>query len=1379
MKKKTTRLISSILALVMLLSLLPTTALAVESTPITSVKVSDITEPVIGATPDFDITLTGTGFELNEYPDEPAVNWYKVTLDDGEIGEWEPMDRDTPFGAGLYSLEVYLKAEDGYEFSDATKFYYNDDELPEYEGSYESNYECWGEDKYAAIYLYFTLEDPAAPTEITSLSATVTEPVAGASPSFEAVAGGEGYTAEVEWESEDAQLYPEDGYEFKAGEKYYLYVAFNAKEGCEFADDVTITINGKTPENTYEYEDNIVGLVTYTIPAATPTITSVKVSDVTEPVIGATPDFDITLTGDGVVFDEEEYPDGVAWYKVNMSGEFVEWVPMDGDTSFGAGLYELRVALKPEAGYDFTDATKFYYNEYELPAWHDTYDSCYDCWVGGVEIYLYFTVEESATPTEITNLSATVTEPVAGASPSFEAVAGGEGYTAEVEWESEDAQLYPEDGYEFKAGEKYYLYVAFNAKEGCEFADDVTITINGDTPEDIFEHEGKIVALVTYTLPASTPTYTVSFDANGGSGTMADVPGVSGEYTLPANGFTAPSGKAFKCWSVGGEEKAVGDTITVTADTTVTAVWIIPIRTITINGITKPVVGEKAKTSGITLDTEGITISEKHWLKAGTSNHMIDGTYEAGKTYPLLIYYTLADGYEIADDVVITHDLPGAVVTMVKEFSRIRLEYTVAYAITFDANGGSGTMAPVSGIAGEYTLPECTFTAPAGKQFKAWSVGGREKAAGDTITVTADTTLTAVWKDAGIPINAINIMGIPTPIAGQLPIVSGITTDTTGISLGDIIWCTPDSQNMIDRLKFEEGKTYTFSAYYTVDEGYELLSGAALTHDLAGGFNAKIVPSMKFIEIKYTVSAAPTYTVSFDAHGGSGNMEDVPVVYGEYTLPECTFTPPVGKQFKAWSIGDSEKAVGDKITVTANTTVTAVWEDAKILINTISIKGITAPVDRAYPVTTGITTDTPGLTITHAQWNRDIYMQTTPFVAGYTYSLSIYFEVAEGYEISDSVTVDHDLPNGVPGRKNLEAESPWISIDYTVPENLTYTVSFDANGGSVTPASAVTGADGKLTRLPTPTRSGSYTFKGWYTAASGGTKVTASTVFTENTTIYAQWTYTGGGGGGGSYAPVSYAITVVDAKNGDVTADTKSAAKGETVTVTVDPDKGYTLETLTVTDKNGKEIELTNKGDGKYTFKMPASKVTVKATFMDDNTMLNFFVDVPADAYYYDAVLWAVKEGITNGTSATTFSPDASCTRAQMVTFLWRAAGSPEPKSTECKFTDVNMDSYYGKAVLWAVENGITNGTSDTTFSPDATCTRAQMATFLCRMADGKPVSSTNAFTDVKADAYYADPVQWAVENGITNGTGDNKFSPDATCTRAQMVTFLYRYFVQ
>ena len=228
------------------------------------------------------------------------------------------------------------------------------------------------------------------------------------------------------------------------------------------------------------------------------------------------------------------------------------------------------------------------------------------------------------------------------------------------------------------------------------------------------------------------------------------------------------------------------------------------------------------------------------------------------------------------------------------------------------------------------------------------------------------------------------------------------------------------------------------------------------------------------------------------------------------------------------------------------------------------------------------------------------------------------------------------------------------------------------------------------------------------------------------------------------------------------------------MTITVTPDKGYTLETLTVTDKNGKEVKLTEK-NGKYTFTMPASKVTVTATFMDDNTMLNFFVDVKASDYYYDAVLWAAQNGITSGTDAEHFSPNQPCTRAQIVTFLWRAAGSPEPKAMS-SFSDVSADSYYAKAVAWAVENGITTGTGDGKFSPDATCTRAQSVTFLFR-AIGKLVDSKAEFSDVLTDSYYANAVAWAVENGVTNGIGDGLFGPDNSCTRAQIVTFLFRAY--
>ena len=261
----------------------------------------------------------------------------------------------------------------------------------------------------------------------------------------------------------------------------------------------------------------------------------------------------------------------------------------------------------------------------------------------------------------------------------------------------------------------------------------------------------------------------------------------------------------------------------------------------------------------------------------------------------------------------------------------------------------------------------------------------------------------------------------------------------------------------------------------------------------------------------------------------------------------------------------------------------------------------------------------------------------------------------------------------------------------------------------------------------------------------------------------------------GSSSDPTYSVTVDKTENGSVTVSPKSASKGDTVTVTVKPDSGYVLETLTVTDKNGNELTLKDKGNGKYTFTMPAGKVEVKATFMEDNSMLNFFYDVPNGAYFYEAVKWAVENGITTGVGNDLFAPEQPCTRAQIVTFLWRAAGSPEPKAAS-SFTDVPASAYYAKAVAWAVENGITNGMTETTFAPDATCTRGQSVTFLYRALKGTASGSAN-FTDVKSDAFYADAINWAVANNVTNGTSNTTFSPNADCTRAEIVTFLYRAY--
>ena len=259
----------------------------------------------------------------------------------------------------------------------------------------------------------------------------------------------------------------------------------------------------------------------------------------------------------------------------------------------------------------------------------------------------------------------------------------------------------------------------------------------------------------------------------------------------------------------------------------------------------------------------------------------------------------------------------------------------------------------------------------------------------------------------------------------------------------------------------------------------------------------------------------------------------------------------------------------------------------------------------------------------------------------------------------------------------------------------------------------------------------------------------------------------------GSSNPTYSVTTPSKSENGGVAVSSKNARKGDTVTVTVTPDAGYQLDKLTVTDKNGNVLKLTDKGDGKYSFTMPDGKVEVKAVFAK-KVETSPFDDVSADAYYNKAVQWAQEKGITDGISSNLFGPKQPCTRSQIVTFLWRAAGSPEPKGTAAGMTDVVPGSYYAKAVAWAVENGITTGTAEGTFSPDATCTRAQAVTFLARAQNATATGKT-AFSDVPADSYFADAVAWAQANGVTTGTSETTFSPDNDCTRAQIVTFLYR----
>ena len=315
-------------------------------------------------------------------------------------------------------------------------------------------------------------------------------------------------------------------------------------------------------------------------------------------------------------------------------------------------------------------------------------------------------------------------------------------------------------------------------------------------------------------------------------------------------------------------------------------------------------------------------------------------------------------------------------------------------------------------------------------------------------------------------------------------------------------------------------------------------------------------------------------------------------------------------------------------------------------------------------------------------------------------------------------------------------------------------------------------AAGTTVNIYAGTKSG-YTFNGWtsddVTVLSASSKNASFVMPDKDVTVKANWVYNGGGSSGGGYT--YYTIKATAGVNGSISpTGNVSVREGRDQTFTITPNKGYAVAKVLIDSKNVGAVKS-------YTFENVKKNHTIEVVFMkaSGNPQTGVFVDVPEGSYYEEAVNWAVEKGITTGTDATHFSPDGICTRAQAVTFLWRAAGSPAAKSAVMPFADVKVGSYYYDAVLWAVENGITKGTSDTMFSPDATCSRAQIVTFLWRSQKSPAAGTANPFTDVKASAYYADAVLWAVKEDVTKGTTNTTFSHDANCTRAQIVTFIWR----
>ena len=657
----------------------------------------------------------------------------------------------------------------------------------------------------------------------------------------------------------------------------------------------------------------------------------------------------------------------------------------------------------------------------------------------------------------------------------------------------------------------------------------------------------------------------------------------------------------------------------------------------------------------------------------------------------------------VGDDTY-TFAQPEENVTITATFEK-RNEHTV----TFDANGGSEpedlpeevtTAMPAKKVlhGSAYYLPECEFVAPEGKQFKAWQIDGTEYPVNAPVTVTADITVKALWEDA-------------PPAPAEYTVT--VTTEGNGTASAS-------------PAKAVAGEEITLTA--TPDGGYrfkewEVISGGVTIKD------DKFTMPDGNVEIKaiFEEDAPPVpteFTITVTSGGnGTASASHAKAVAG--TEIRLTATPKTGYHFKEWEVISGGVTIKDDkfLMPNDNVEVKAIFE-----------KDVPAPTEYTITVTSG-GNGTASASHAKAVVGTEITLTATPKTG---------YHLKEWQVISGDVTIKDDkflMPND-----NVEVKAIFGKDAPTE-----FTITFDGNGGTPSIGSMTT-TNQKLTSLPSASRSGSYSFDGWYTKKNGGTEITTDTEFPADTTVYAHWTYTGGGGSSGySY----YTIKATAGTGGSISpSGNVSVREGRDQTFTITPDKGYAVSNVKI---DGRSIGVVKS----YTFENVKRAHTIEVSF----TRANEFIDVPAGSYYYDAVLWAVENGVTTGISASRFDPDGICTRAQAVAFLWRATGSPKPETRTMPFTDVPVGSYYYDAVLWAVENGITKGTSDTTFNPNDTCTRAQIVSFLWRSEKTPVASSRNLFTDVKPGAYYLDAVLWAVESGITKGTTATKFSPDADCT--------------
>ena len=852
--------------------------------------------------------------------------------------------------------------------------------------------------------------------------------------------------------------------------------------------------------------------------------------------------------------------------------------------------------------------------------------------------------------------------------------------------------------------------------------------------------------------------YKNSFNANGGTGLMSFTKATAGEYasyTLPANGFIAPVGMKFKAWEVGGVQMDVGDTITIGETTAVKALWEYINYDVDVTNGTASAAGNTITTA--VIDTEvTLTAAEidgkvfDHWVVESGGVTLADAnsatttfTMPAGDVSVTAVYLDAISSVAITD--------------ITAPVSNTALDTTAACATT-----GVSTTAPTvtwkpSATNADYGTAytaSVTLTAGTGYVFAdADKVAATVNGETATATKNEDGTLTVTYafpKTADkILIPSVAITGVTAPVPGAY-FVWTASCETTGVSSPYLVWDPNDRPA-------QYGKTYTAKVSVWADSDHKFDGSTTATINgnpavITGWSEGSLGVSYSFTTAKHDIQ------ICFDNTVSDGDPVVAPTINDGYRFSGWMFYEDTNKD--------------DNFT---NDLSTIVVTD-EILQDAAEDEGMT-----------------PEEFIADYYTKYKVTIKTT-FTGGYQYGLYVSIARSDGQdfaEVSDQSVTDATVTvNGADVTAQCtsdgyikmmpevcfftaaNADRTLSSIAITTPPSkTTYTVgeSFDT-AGMVVKATYSDGSTATVTDYTVSPSAALTTSNNSVTISytEGGVTQTATQTITVNPAAPT---------GGGIYIPPTYKVEsqVTEDTDGSVSFSKNSAKKGDTVAITVTPDRYYKTSGVIVKDASGRMIAVTDNGNGTFTFQMPDSKVTVEPVFSWDNP----FVDVAGDAYYAPAVEWALKNEVTDGTSDTTFSPDAGCTRGQIVTFLWRAAGCPEPAGMS-SFTDVSADAYYAKAVAWAVEQGITDGTGGGKFSPDAVCTRGQIVTFLWRAEKSPAVGTANPFTDVEADAYYAGATNWAVENGITEGTGDGTtFSPANDCTRAQIVTFLYRFFVK